>query len=31
MVNRIVDDRLTNTISDEQKISEYQKLKNIYG
>lgn len=31
MVNRIVQDRLTNTITDEQKISEYQKLKNIYG
>ena len=31
MINRVVDDRLTNTISDEQKILEYQKLKSIYG
>ena len=31
MVNRIVEDRLTNTITEQQKISEYEKLKNIYG
>ena len=31
MVNRIVEDRLTNTISEQQKISEYEKLKSIYG
>ena len=31
MVNRIVEDRLTNTIPEQQKISEYEKLKNIYG
>ena len=31
MVNRIVADRLTNTISEQQKVSEYEKLKTIYG
>ena len=31
MINRIVQDRLTNTIPEQQKISEYEKLKNIYG
>jgi hypothetical protein len=31
MVNRIVEDRLTNTIPDQQKISDYEKLKSIYG
>ena len=31
MVNIIVEDRLTNTIPEQQKISEYEKLKNIYG
>lgn len=31
MVNRVVEDRLTNIITEQQKISEYEKLKNIYG
>jgi dTDP-4-dehydrorhamnose reductase len=31
MINRVVEDRLTNTIPEQQKISEYEKLKNIYG
>jgi len=30
MVNRVVEDRLTNTISEHQKISEYNKLRELY-